>query len=177
MSHRLFWKLFTALAWKNWMVLSKHPWLNILQCFILPIAYGIFLAVAQLFLVKPNNYSLGTTITIPCLADHYDGSLALVWADGMNGSGSPCSTDIISHITRGFTSKHLSHVKKADSLNDVPSLCPENFNGHSKCYTAVVFNLLPGSSGNASSVVQYNYMLRNSTQAATKNMCCRCSGQ
>lgn len=29
--------------------------LNIIRCFVLPVAYGIFLAVAQLFLFKPNN--------------------------------------------------------------------------------------------------------------------------
>lgn len=29
--------------------------LNILRCFVLPVAYGIFLAVAQVFLVKPSN--------------------------------------------------------------------------------------------------------------------------
>ncbi|KZT02088.1 P-loop containing nucleoside triphosphate hydrolase protein [Laetiporus sulphureus 93-53] len=160
MVHRLFWRQFTALVWKNWIVLSKHPWLNVLRCIILPIAYGIFLAVAQLFLVKPNNYGLGTAITVPRLADQYDGSLALVWADGTDGSGSPSSTDIISHITSSFDSKQLSNVKKADSPDDVPSLCPENFNGYSECYAAVVFNSLPGSSGNASAAAQYNYTLR-----------------
>ena len=85
----LFFRQFWALFWKNWIVMSKHPWvrptciprnphpracidcacqcvwrgagasvqLNVLRCFIMPIAYGIFLAVAQIFLNKPNNVS------------------------------------------------------------------------------------------------------------------------
>ncbi|KAI1786826.1 hypothetical protein LXA43DRAFT_752479 [Ganoderma leucocontextum] len=57
----LFFRQFWALFWKNWVVMSKHPWLNILRCFIMPIAYGVFLAVAQIFLSKPNNYGLGTS--------------------------------------------------------------------------------------------------------------------
>ena len=32
--------------------------LNLLRCFILPLAYGIFLAVAQVFLIKPNHVCL-----------------------------------------------------------------------------------------------------------------------
>lgn len=31
--------------------------LNLFRCFILPIAYGVFLAVAQEFFDKPNNVS------------------------------------------------------------------------------------------------------------------------
>lgn len=70
----LFFRQFWALFVKNWIVLSKHPFvsataqmctwlplisrqLNLLRCFIVPVAYGIFLAVAQTFLVKPNNVS------------------------------------------------------------------------------------------------------------------------
>ncbi|KAJ7605597.1 hypothetical protein B0H17DRAFT_1120176, partial [Mycena rosella] len=30
----LFWRQFAALFWKNWIVLSKHPFLNILRCFL-----------------------------------------------------------------------------------------------------------------------------------------------
>lgn len=37
--------------------LNRFAQLNALRCFILPVAYGIFLAVAQIFLTKPNNVS------------------------------------------------------------------------------------------------------------------------
>lgn len=44
---------------------SLYPYssqLNLLRCFLAPIAYGIFLAVAQLFLNKPNNVSIHVRI-------------------------------------------------------------------------------------------------------------------
>ncbi|TFK91173.1 P-loop containing nucleoside triphosphate hydrolase protein [Polyporus arcularius HHB13444] len=153
----LFFRQFAALFWKNWIVMSKHPWLNVLRCFVMPIAYGIFLAVAQLFLSKPNNYGLGTAVSVPRLADVYDGSLALVWADGTNGTGSnPSAHDIISHITRGFNPKQLGAVRQLDTPAAIPSACPQNFNLFSECFAAVAFNSFPGPNGS----LPLNYTLR-----------------
>ncbi|KAM5535265.1 hypothetical protein V8D89_011071 [Ganoderma adspersum] len=153
----LFFRQFWALFSKNWIVMSKHPWLNVIRCFIMPIAYGIFLAVAQIFLNKPNNYGLGTSVPVPRLANVFDGSLALVWADGTNGTGSnPSAHDIISRITTGFSSKQLSAVRQLDSPADIPTACPQNFNLFSECFAAVAFNSLPGPNGS----LPLNYTLR-----------------
>ncbi|KAH9926492.1 uncharacterized protein B0H18DRAFT_1118977 [Fomitopsis serialis] len=163
---RLFWGQFAALVWKNWIVLSKHPWLNVLRCVLLPIGYGVFLAVAQLFLTKPNNYGLGTAVAVPRLIDQYDGSIALVWADSTDGTGSPSAQDIMSHIMSGFSSKQLKNVRKVTAASNIPATCPENFNGFSECYAAVVFNILPGNtsnvgaSTNASALQAFNYTIR-----------------
>ncbi|CCL98836.1 uncharacterized protein FIBRA_00841 [Fibroporia radiculosa] len=159
MSWKLFWRQFAALVWKNWIVLSKHPWLNVLRCVLLPIGYGIFLAVAQLFLVKPNNYGLGTAIAVPSLIDEYDGSMALVWADGTDGTGSPSADDIMSHITSGFNQKQLGSIQKVIP-GDIPATCPENFNGFSECYAAVVFNSLPDMTSEQGAPQPINYTLR-----------------
>ncbi|OSD01210.1 P-loop containing nucleoside triphosphate hydrolase protein [Trametes coccinea BRFM310] len=153
----LFFRQFGVLFWKNWIVMSKHPWLNILRCFIMPVAYGIFLAVAQLFLNKPNNYGLGTAVPVFKLSDVYDGSLALIWADGTNGTGTnPSAQDIIAHITRGFDDKQLRNVRQLASPADIPSACPQNFNLFSECFAAVAFNSLPGPDG----TLPLNYTLR-----------------
>ncbi|KZT73392.1 hypothetical protein DAEQUDRAFT_684394 [Daedalea quercina L-15889] len=164
---KLFWRQFAALVWKNWIVLSKHPWLNLLRCVLLPIGYGVFLAVAQLFLTKPNNYGLGTAVAVPRLFDQYDGSMTLVWADSTDGMGSPSAQDIMSHITSGFSSKQLENVRKVASADDIPPTCPENFNGFSECYAAVVFNTLPdnsssisSASASASALEAFNYTIR-----------------
>ncbi|KAH9934058.1 P-loop containing nucleoside triphosphate hydrolase protein [Epithele typhae] len=153
----LFLRQFWALFWKNWIVMSKHPWLNTLRCFIMPVAYGIFLAVAQLFLNKPNNFGLGTAIAVPRLADVYDGKLALLWADGTNGTGSPSAQEIINTVTRGFSSRQLAGVRKLDAVDDIPSACPQNFNLFSECFAAVAFNELPAASDTVGSI---NYTLR-----------------
>ncbi|KAH9885418.1 P-loop containing nucleoside triphosphate hydrolase protein [Cubamyces lactineus] len=153
----LFFRQSGVLFWKNWIVMSKHPWLNLLRCFIMPVAYGIFLAVAQLFLNKPNNYGLGTAIPVPKLQDVYDGSLALIWADGTNGTGTnPSAHDIIAHITRDFSSKQLNNVRQLSSPEDIPEACPQNFNLFSECFAAVAFNSLPGPDG----TLPLNYTLR-----------------
>ncbi|OJT08332.1 ABC transporter A family member 3 [Trametes pubescens] len=153
----LFFRQFAVLFWKNWIVMSKHPWLNILRCFIMPIAYGIFLAVAQIFLTKPNNYGLGSPAPVHSLASVYDGSLALIWADGTNGTGSnPSAHDIMARITRGFNGRQLSSIRQLDSPADIPDACPQNFNLFSECYAAVAFNSLPGPDG----LLPLNYTLR-----------------
>ncbi|KAI0370085.1 P-loop containing nucleoside triphosphate hydrolase protein [Pilatotrama ljubarskyi] len=123
----------------------------------MPIGYGIFLAVAQIFLNKPNNYGLGTAVPVHKLTDVYDGSLALIWADGTNGTGTnPSAHDIITHITRDFNGRQLGSVRQLSSPAEIPDACPQNFNLFSECYAAVAFNSLPGPNG----TLPLNYTLR-----------------
>ncbi|KAJ3722293.1 P-loop containing nucleoside triphosphate hydrolase protein [Lentinula raphanica] len=140
-----FWSQFSALFWKNWIILSKHSLLNIIRCFVLPVAYGIFLAVAQLFLIKPNNYGIGNPIPVYRLQDRFDGSISLVWADGTNSSstGGITPTDIISHISTNFSTTQRNAIRKVASPSDIPSECPQNFNLFSECFAAVAFFDLP----------------------------------
>ncbi|KAA1477252.1 P-loop containing nucleoside triphosphate hydrolase protein [Dentipellis sp. KUC8613] len=151
----LFFRQFGVLFWKNWIVLSKHPLLNILRCFVLPVAYGIFLAVAQVFLNKPNNYGIGSPIPVFNLTNEFDGSLSLIWADGTNSTGFPSPDDIMTHITRSFSSKQLRAVQKLAFPSDVPSACPQNFNLFSECFAAVTFNSIPPANNSELSPVNY----------------------
>ncbi|KZT22614.1 hypothetical protein NEOLEDRAFT_1071005 [Neolentinus lepideus HHB14362 ss-1] len=154
----LFFRQFAVLFWKNWIVMSKHPLLNILRCFLLPIGYGIFLAVAQTFLVKPNNYGIGSPVPIRSLTEAFDGSMALVWADGTSGSShSPTPEDIMSHITRGFNRHQMGAVKRVDTPDDIPSACPQNFNLYSECFAAIAFNSWPTSENSS---LPMNYTIR-----------------
>lgn len=87
----------------------------------------------------------------------FDGSLALVWADGTNGTGTnPSAHDVIARITRGFSDGQLGAVRQVDSPADIPSACPQNFNLFSECFAAVAFNSLPGSDGTS----PLNYTIR-----------------
>ncbi|KAI5121844.1 hypothetical protein M0805_003277 [Coniferiporia weirii] len=154
----VFRRQFYALFLKNWIVLSKHPYLNSLRCFILPIAYGIFLAVAQLFLTKPNNYGIGQPIPILSLKDQVDGSLALYWADGTNGTGFPPPSDIMARVTNGFSGSQLKAVHQVNSQNDIVQACPQNFNLFSECFAAVVFNAMP-TTANDTAPLNYTIMV------------------
>ncbi|CAK5265997.1 unnamed protein product [Mycena citricolor] len=139
----LFWRQLLALIWKNWIVLWKHPFLNVLRCFLFPVAYGIFLAVAKQFLLKPNNYGLGTLTPVYTLESRFVNAGTLVWADATDGTAQPSPSDIMSHITSGFTDSQRRAVKQASSAAELPFSCPQNFNGFSECYAAVVFNDIP----------------------------------
>ncbi|KAI0931158.1 hypothetical protein AcV5_005295 [Taiwanofungus camphoratus] len=92
--------------------------------------------------------------------DEFDGTMDLVWADGTNGTGAPSANDIMSHITSGFSSNQLSAVKKANSSEEIPAMCPENWNGYSECYSAVVFNSLPDLSDSSTISQPINYTIR-----------------
>ncbi|KAG1879528.1 hypothetical protein C8R48DRAFT_589537 [Suillus tomentosus] len=139
----LFLRQCTILCWKNWIVLSKHPLLNIVRCLLLPIGYGIFLAVAQTFLLKPNNYGFGSPISVYNLQDQFDGSLTLVWADGTNGTGTPSAEQVMAHITSNFTSNQLQAVMQVATPADIPTQCPQNFDLTSQCFAGIAFNYLP----------------------------------
>ncbi|EIW87313.1 P-loop containing nucleoside triphosphate hydrolase protein [Coniophora puteana RWD-64-598 SS2] len=141
----LFLRQFTALFWKNWIILSKHPFLNVVRCFILPVAYGIFLAVAQTFLMKPNNYGIGSPVPVYNFTTQFDGSLSLIWADATSSSSSPSASDIMSYITRDFSPAQLRAVRQVADPSDIPAQCPQNFNLYSECYAALAFNYLPTS--------------------------------
>ncbi|THH01206.1 hypothetical protein EW026_g1452 [Hermanssonia centrifuga] len=151
----LFWRQFGVLCWKNWIVLSRHPWLNILRCFLLPIGYGVFLAVAQIFLNKPNNYGIGNPVPVFNLINQFDGSLSLIWADSTNNSAFPSPHDIISHITSGFSSNQLRAVRQVDSVDDIPSACPPNFNLFSQCFAAISFDSFPTSASDDVRPINY----------------------
>jgi len=153
----LFFIQLRALIWKNWIVLSKHSFLNILRCFILPVAYGIFLAVAQIFLNKPNNYGIGEPVSILSLPEQFDGGSTLIWADGTDGTSIPSPSDIMNRITASFTPAQLNAVKQVGSPADIPFACPQNFNFLSECFAAIAFNDIPANTSTGKPV---NYTIR-----------------
>ncbi|KAG2341981.1 hypothetical protein BDR05DRAFT_1060572, partial [Suillus weaverae] len=152
----MFLRQFTILCWKNWIVLSKHSLLNILRCLLLPIGYGVFLAVAQTFLVKPNNYGFGSPVSVYNFQNRFDGSLALVWADGTNGTGTPSAKQVMARISSNFTPNQLQAVKQVATPADIPAQCPQNFNMFSQCFAGIAFNSLPM---NATDTTPINYTI------------------
>ncbi|KAF9235154.1 hypothetical protein BU15DRAFT_78325 [Melanogaster broomeanus] len=141
----LFIRQFAALFWKNWIVLYKHKFANLVSCLFAPIGFGVFLALAPSFLSKPNNYGMGTPAPVYNFTTQYDGSLALIWSDATTGTGSPSANAIMARITSGFNQNQLRGIKQVASPSDIPSSCPQNFNLHSECYAAIAFNYLPTS--------------------------------
>jgi ATP-binding cassette, subfamily A (ABC1), member 3 len=103
-----------------------------------------------------DQFGLGTPIPIHNLADEFDGSLALIWADATSGNDVPSPDDIMSRITANFTSSQLKAVKKVASPSDVVPACPQNFALVSECFAAVIFQNIPanGSGENVEYTIQ-----------------------
>lgn len=87
----------------------------------------------------------------------FDGSSALIWADGTDGSSVPSPSEIMSHVTAGFSPEKLKSVKQVATPADIPLACPQNFNLFSECFAAVAFNDIPA---NGSSQKPINYTIR-----------------
>jgi hypothetical protein len=49
----------------------------------------------------------------------------------------------MTRITSNFGPNQLHAVKQVVSPADIPSQCPQNFNGFSQCFAAIAFNYLP----------------------------------
>jgi ATP-binding cassette subfamily A (ABC1) protein 3 len=107
--------------------------------------------------------------------DEFDGSLALIWADDTNSSGGvPLTTpdEIMSVITADFNPSQRRAVKKLNSSSDVSSACPQNFNGFSDCYAAIIFDEMPDSESDSDFV----YLLRADTGLTYINVVRHTSG-
>ncbi|EJD51317.1 P-loop containing nucleoside triphosphate hydrolase protein [Auricularia subglabra TFB-10046 SS5] len=150
-----FWRQFWALFKKNWIVLGKHWFLNVLRCFVLLVAFGVFLGVAQLFLIKPSNLGLGTIVPVKPLADAFDPSFKLIWAINGTSADEPANVTpaaIMDRVTQDFSDRQLRSVRQLENVSDVAAQCPQNFQLYSECYAAIVFE--PSTAGN------YSYTLR-----------------
>ncbi|KAG1747606.1 hypothetical protein EDB19DRAFT_1685642 [Suillus lakei] len=154
----LFLRQFIILCWKNWIVLSKHSLLNILRCLLLPIGYGNIPRKAKQCeeFFRIIRYGFGSPISVYNFQNQFDGSLALIWADGTNGTGTPSAEQIMARITSNFTPNQLQAVKQVATPADIPAQCPENFNLFSECFAGIAFNYLPM---NATDTTPINYTI------------------
>ncbi|KAJ7347934.1 hypothetical protein DFH08DRAFT_1001291, partial [Mycena albidolilacea] len=151
----LFWRQFCALFVKNWIVFSKHPILNLFRCLFLPVAVGIFLSEAQQFLTRPSDFGLGEPAAVRVLQQEFKAG-KLVWVDATDGNSEPSPTAIMARITSEFSTFQMNALKKVSTADQLINECPQNFNGFSNCYAAIVFNDIPRN--NASAPIQYTIM-------------------
>jgi hypothetical protein len=102
------------------------------------------------------QFGFGEPSSVANLADVFDGSRLLIWADGTQGTGDPSALSIISHITKEFNDKQLDAVKQVPSRNDIRTACPQNFLLSSGCFAAISFEALPK---NGSARRSFNYSI------------------
>ncbi|KAG9077470.1 hypothetical protein FRC06_008894, partial [Ceratobasidium sp. 370] len=138
----IFWRQFRALVRKNLIVVGNHWLLNVLRCFVLPIAFAFFFGYASEFLSRPNNLGFGTPKPIESLADTWTtDTIYYVDATATNPSRVPA---LISALisSSNLSPAQQSRLKLLDS-GDVQRACPSNFNLISECFAVLVFDYVP----------------------------------
>ncbi|KAG8956898.1 hypothetical protein FRC00_004773, partial [Tulasnella sp. 408] len=149
---RLFFRqLFALTVYKNWVVLGNHWLINILRCFIIPVAFAVFLGYMPSFLVRSSDLGFGSPAPIYNLQDVFTGG-KLAWVDITDKTGSPSADQIMDIVTRPLSSSRRQSVVKVDDLDALDFQCPTNYNGRSSCYAAVIFNGLPRSNDSVSPI-------------------------
>jgi ATP-binding cassette subfamily A (ABC1) protein 3 len=92
---------------------------------------------------------LGSPRPVKALADVYDGSHPLYWSQSIGlVNSTPLGLTpeaIIEHMSTGLSDVQRQGIQKKDTPHDIAAACPQNFNGHSQCYAAIVFTSLPPS--------------------------------
>ncbi|KAJ7706884.1 hypothetical protein B0H17DRAFT_972841 [Mycena rosella] len=156
MAPPLFWRQFCALFLKNWIVFSKHPFLNIFRCLVFPVAVGILLSEAQQFLTRPADLGLGEPAPVRALNEEFQ-SGKLVWVDVTDGNSSPSPADIMARITSDFSTSQLDAIKKISNPQEFLAECHQNFRGLSGCYAGLMFNDIPRD--NASAPIDYTLLV------------------
>ena len=64
----------------------------------------------------------------------------------------------MSEVTAGFSPLQMRAVHKVDNASAIPLACPQNFNGFSECYGAIVFNSISTTESGRAIV---RYMIRS----------------
>ncbi|TFK42145.1 hypothetical protein BDQ12DRAFT_703521 [Crucibulum laeve] len=139
----LFWRQFSALFVKNWIVISRRPVINLVRFLLFPLGYGIFLAYAQIFFDRSSHYGLGTAVPILPLKDVFNPSRSIVWVDNTGDPTGLATQTIMSQVTRGFSDTQLNSVHRFNSTSQINSLCVTSFNGASPCFVAISFDVIP----------------------------------
>ncbi|KAF8064417.1 hypothetical protein FPV67DRAFT_1608821 [Lyophyllum atratum] len=153
---------FLALFRKNWIVLLKHPFLNLLRCLIFPLVLGVLLALSPRFFSRRQIvrfpslglFGLGSAIPVSSMKDVFSGERALVWVDSTNQTGFLRSKDIMSHVTKGFNGGQLGAVRQLNNASDIFEACPPK-----KCFASVTFEAFPASPDDT--VKPVNYTIRS----------------
>jgi ATP-binding cassette, subfamily A (ABC1), member 3 len=101
------------------------------------------------------------------LSSVFEGDLAIIWADGTDGTNSsPTPSEIMRRVTQDFSSSQQAAVRQVSSPSEIPQECPQNFNLFSECFAAVAFYDIPpppddGGDGSATTTLRnVNYTLR-----------------
>ncbi|KAH6912548.1 nod factor export ATP-binding protein I, partial [Coprinopsis sp. MPI-PUGE-AT-0042] len=151
----LFWRQFRAILWKNWLVQFNNPFLNVVNCFVIPVALAGLLSAVPLFLSsgRADNRGIGDPLAVRSLRAQFgDGSRPLVWADGSNGLGSPTAQEIMDRVASQLTPQQRLGVRRISSPDGIQDECPIDLHRSPRCFLAVSFDLI---SAEGSSFVNY----------------------
>ncbi|ORY26511.1 hypothetical protein BCR39DRAFT_541062 [Naematelia encephala] len=132
---------FSALCRKNWIILWRHKWINLLRCILLPIAYAAFFAKAQDFFTTRSILGQGHIAPLLSLPTNL-GSRRIVWspprAAATNATLDTFFDDLMSKAMTGVS----GYIEKVQNSSSIDRACPQNYNGLSNCFAAVSFGAM-----------------------------------
>ncbi|KAL7420361.1 hypothetical protein Q5752_005331 [Cryptotrichosporon argae] len=135
----VFWAQFAALCRKNWIILYRHKWINILRCVLLPVAYAAFFAKAQDFFTTRGVFGPGRIaplLTLPASLDGYK----IVWAPPPSYATNATTAALVDALVAAIFDGITGDVVEVATADDIEDECPENFNLLSGCWAAFALN-------------------------------------
>ncbi|KAK4686551.1 hypothetical protein P7C73_g3574, partial [Tremellales sp. Uapishka_1] len=129
---------FWALVRKNWIILWSHRYINILRCFILPIAFAAFFAEAQNLFALGGNYGPGHISDLQSLSPTLFGH-QFYWVPPAAAATNSTIDTFVSNLIDNVFAGTKGTVKRVATYREVEDACPETFALLSNCYGAVTF--------------------------------------
>ncbi|ORX35007.1 hypothetical protein BD324DRAFT_633591 [Kockovaella imperatae] len=130
---------FSALCRKNWIILWRHKWINLIRCLILPVAYAIFFAKAQDFFTTRAVLGPGHISNLQPIPSSFLNH-KFVWVPPSDSATNETVSTFIDQLMNKVLGGHTGDIVKLDNASNLARECPENFNLLSECFGALVFD-------------------------------------
>lgn len=117
-------------------MILRHPILNLIRCLILPVFYAAFLSNARYLFANNGVYGEGGVKDLQALPDDLGGEKLVYY---LPPDADPWGSRLLQATLQnaGLSQRNIRLVSLDDP--DVSTHCPQNLNGFSECFAALVF--------------------------------------
>lgn len=121
----------------NRIVILRHPFLNLIRCLILPLFYAAFLSNARYLFANNGRYGAGHVQDLPALKEDLGGEKLVYY---LPPDAEPWGSRLLQATLQnaGLSERNVRLIGLDNP--DVSTHCPQNLNGFSECFAALVFS-------------------------------------
>lgn len=118
-------------------MILRHPILNLIRCLILPVFYAAFLSNARYLFANNGRYGAGQVQDLQPLKPDLGGEKLVYY---LPPDAEPWGSRLLQATLQnaGLSERNIGLVRLDDP--DVSTHCPQNLNGFSECFAALVFS-------------------------------------